>query len=350
VLDDGTTRVAIVTTDLVGTNAEMKRRVAERTGIAPERLLLCASHTHSGPGAYGKGIFATAVLGAYDQKFFDFLTDRITASVQAALGKRVPARFGAGAAELPGYGRNRRKGNTLTDPQLTVVRIDTADGKPLAALVNYTAHGTVLDADNMLASADWMGVAQALIEKDVPGVTAFYANGAEGDQSPAGYDDRHGFERAQMIGEAVARAALDVYRKIEPRDSLRITTVAEDMTLPESASGLLIGAGKTTFIQAIGLNDVLLISIPGELIAELGLRLKAHAKEKGWKIPVIMGLANDHLGYFLTEAEFRKGGYEATVSFFGPKFGEQLTADVEALIDRISMHRKGAEKMRKETN
>ena len=53
VLDDGTTRVAIVTTDLVGTNAEMKRRVSERTGIPPERLLLCASHTHSGPGAYG---------------------------------------------------------------------------------------------------------------------------------------------------------------------------------------------------------------------------------------------------------------------------------------------------------
>src|SRR5205085_2062513 len=206
-----------------------------------------------------------------------------------ALAKMAPARFGAGAADLPGYGRNRRKGNTLTDPQLTVVRLDTAEGKPLAALVNYTAHGTVLGPDNMLASADWMGVTQALIEKEVPGVTALYANGAEGDQSPAGFDDRRGFERAQKIGEAVGHAALDLYRKIEPRDSLRIAAAAEPVPLPESAGGLLIGAGKTTVIQTIGLNDVLLISIPGELIAELGLRLKAHAREKGWKIPVIMG-------------------------------------------------------------
>src|SRR5207302_1447015 len=98
----------------------------------------------------------------------------------------------------------------------------------------------------------------------------------------------------------------------------------------------------TTFIQAIGLNDVLLVSIPGELIAELGMRIKAHAREKGWKLPVIVGLANDHLGYFLTAAEFRKGGYEARISFFGEQFGEDLTAAVEKLADQVPPPAAGA--------
>src|SRR3954470_1193740 len=52
VLDDGATRLAVVTTDLVGISPEMTGRVAELAGFPRERLLLCASHTHSGPGAY----------------------------------------------------------------------------------------------------------------------------------------------------------------------------------------------------------------------------------------------------------------------------------------------------------
>src|SRR5688500_17165820 len=37
VLDDGARRVAIVATDLIGTNPEITRQVAARTGFAPER-------------------------------------------------------------------------------------------------------------------------------------------------------------------------------------------------------------------------------------------------------------------------------------------------------------------------
>ena len=45
-----------------------------------------------------------------------------------------------------------------------------------------------------------------------------------------------------------------------------------------------------------------------------------------------MGLANDHLGYFLTQAEMKKGGYEAGVSFYGDDFGEKLTLELGRLI------------------
>ena len=75
VLDDGAMRIAIVTTDLVGIAPEVKPRVAQLANFPAEKLLLCASHTHSGPGAFGKGAFATIVLGKYDEKVFNSLTE-----------------------------------------------------------------------------------------------------------------------------------------------------------------------------------------------------------------------------------------------------------------------------------
>ena len=41
-------------------------------------------HTHSGPGAYAQGLFATISLGSYNPRFFDFLVDRISALLEEA--------------------------------------------------------------------------------------------------------------------------------------------------------------------------------------------------------------------------------------------------------------------------
>jgi hypothetical protein len=48
-----------------------------------------------------------------------------------------------------------------------------------------------------------------------------------------------------------------------------------------------------------------------------------------------MGLANDHLGYLLTAAEMKKGGYEAGMSFFGDDFGETLAQELCGLTSAL---------------
>jgi hypothetical protein len=341
VLDDGAGPVAIVTTDLIGTSAEIRKRVLEKTGLPPERLLLCASHTHSGPGAFGHGAFATLVLGEYDPKVFNRLADGIAEAVTAARQRLAPGRVGAVSGALPGHSRNRRQGGTLTDPELTLLAVRA--GKARGALVNFATHGTVLDADNLLFSADWMGPMQADLERRLGrGSVALYANGAEGDQSPvvpraAGASaPPRPFDGAAAFGLEIAAAAAKLLRQAKPSDQVVVKTLLREVALPRTPGAALLGAGATTLIQTVAVGDTLLIAIPGELIAELGLRLKAHAHALGWKYPVIVGLANDHLGYLLTEAEFLKGGYEAGVSFFGPRFGEELTDAVSRLIDVAS--------------
>jgi neutral ceramidase len=64
------------------------------------------------------------------------------------------------------------------------------------------------------------------------------------------------------------------------------------------------------------------------MIAELGLDIKSKLKEAGIPYPVIGGLANEWISYFLTEAEYHQGGYESSVSFYGPTLGAKIHDDM----------------------
>ena len=156
---------------------------SRRAGFPQDHLVIAASHTHSGPGAFAKGAFGTIALGPFKQEVLDHLIDGISRALRQALDSVRPAALAIGEEPFPGFGRNRRKAK-ITDPALWMMRVDTADGKPLALLLNLTAHGTVLEEKNLEFSADWMGFTQAYLETSIPGVTALYTNGAEGDISP----------------------------------------------------------------------------------------------------------------------------------------------------------------------
>jgi hypothetical protein len=67
---------------------------------------------------------------------------------------------------------------------------------------------------------------------------------------------------------------------------------------------------------------------------ELGLELKRRFRARGFREVGILGLANDHLGYFLTREQYKKGGYERDVSFYGPGMGEFLIGALERLCEK----------------
>ncbi len=92
VLDDGTTRLAIVIIDscmiprdLLDRAKEMAR---EKTGIATDRMLIAATHTHSAPAAMG-------ALGCpADPAYVALLPDRIAEAIARAAANLAPARLG----------------------------------------------------------------------------------------------------------------------------------------------------------------------------------------------------------------------------------------------------------------
>ena len=312
-------RVCLVTTDLIGSTREI------RDLIKPDDadVILAASHTHSGPGALARGVWQLA-MGKYDDAFYKELTGKLKTVVGRARAARRPARLAFASGSVPELCRNRRSDDGPTDPELNVLLVANGTGRPMAVLANYTAHGTVLSDKNFLVSGDWPGAFQRALEDDLR-VPALYTNGAVGDIAPRSPGGASRFEKCEAIGRALARRAANLVRGIEnTREEVRITYVERGVDLPSPTLPVVVP--KRSVLGVLRIDDVRFFCFPGEPIVELGLALKRRFPGS-W----ILGLANDHLGYFLTEEEYRKGGYERRVSFYGPKMGPFLVGRFEEL-------------------
>jgi len=76
---------------------------------------------------------------------------------------------------------------------------------------------------------------------------------------------------------------------------------------------------SSTFLN---IGDLLIVGVPGEMTAELGIVIKDKVHEKiEIEFVTIGGLANEWISYMLSEEEYKKGGYETSVSFYGPTLG-----------------------------
>ncbi len=117
----------------------MRARISERTGLAPDAILVGCTHTHSGPEL---GL-AVTVAGKPAPTFVAPLLDAIVEAGARAHTTAAPARLAVGCAEAR-IGRKRRTANGPTDPSVPILRVDAADGSTLAALYVHGCHPTAL--------------------------------------------------------------------------------------------------------------------------------------------------------------------------------------------------------------
>jgi hypothetical protein len=84
------------------------------------------------------------------------------------------------------------------------------------------------------------------------------------------------------------------------------------------------------------LGDLLVVGIPGEMAALLGLKIKTEAARiTGAKYPTIGGLADAWISYMLPPEEYHRGGYESSVSFYGEGLGETVVAGAIAGVSEL---------------
>ena len=353
VVSDGSKRFAIVTADILAFPPPFKPALVERlsgAGWMSDQIMLLPSHSHAAidmSALNPRNVFGVKQIGVYQPELLELVIARVEGVVLEASRELVPVVIGTSSRQLEGWNRNRRRDDGSVDPELIVTRIDTRDGRPLAVLFNFTAHPTIMQAEHMQFSGGWPGHAQRTLEALVGGgVTAMYFNGAQGDQSPIGRPDsgpsrweaaeRYGREfgiqvwRTWEATETAHDAPLDYHaQSIElPRpawhadfkktggEEYKLTEVLLSKMLP------LICPPKTTSIS-LQLGELLVVGIPGEATAELGLKIKAEAiKASGSRHVAIGGPADEWISYILSEDEYREGGYEASVSFYGPTLGK----------------------------
>jgi hypothetical protein len=197
VLDNHIERVCIVTLDTIGTD-EMLVRMAHKKAkdlgftVPLKKVMVCSSHTHSGPGAMIKGmLWQMAAADLYVEAVARHISDKIAEAMFNAEQNLGLASIGVGKSTVTGATTNRRHNLSpalqpdSVDPEMIVIRVDHPGGAPLATVWNFAIHGTHLDSSNMDYSADIMGAASIKAKAGGAGV-ALFINGAEGDISPTG--------------------------------------------------------------------------------------------------------------------------------------------------------------------
>jgi len=357
-IDQGGTKSALITVDMCGVPIAVARETLKKAGIKGltiDRTLMSASHSHAaleGRALDPRNTVNNKYVGIFSQPEFNFVTDRLAKALKEADTDLQPVKAGSSQIDLPGMNRNRRH-NPFVDPQMTVLRIDKADGSPYAVLVNYTAHGTFVSGSDMMVSGEWAGSMQRTVEDLVGhGVTCLYANGAEGDQSPVGQGGGSHYEKAWNYGREVGIAAARLADAIETTDVAHCAVRSVWVSLPplrpspdfqkiagqeyKIAPDQLNHAIETLFpekapMYAVRVNDFEMVTFPGEPICELGLAVKAALRKAGIDNPCVAALTTGQIGYILTKEEYHKSGYEATASFYGDGLGQLLLDQADKL-------------------
>jgi hypothetical protein len=356
--DSGGKKSAVVTVDMCSVPVCVAEETLKKAAIANltlERLLIVASHTHTGLEGFSldrRNIVNNPNIGIFSEPVLNFVTDRLAKALAEANAGLQPVKAASGVVNLPDMNRNRR-GSKVIDPQLTVLRLDKLDGSPYAVLVNYTAHGTFVSENDMLVSGEWAGSMQRTVEDLIGGgAICLYANGAEGDISPQRRAAGSNYEQAWNYGRQVGIAAWRLAQELRAESISRFGVGSEWVTLPtrQGAPDFVKIAGteyhvtqeqldqmvKVLFpekapIYALRLNDFEMVTFPGEPICELGLAVKETLRQAGIAHPCVAALTTDEIGYILTKAEYQKSGYEATASFYGDGLGQLLLDHAQAL-------------------
>lgn len=355
-------RFAFVTADMLGFPPQFKGRVLDlltaKDGTwSHENLMLLPSHSHTSiemNAINPLNTYNVPQLGIHNPELFVFVVKRFADVIDEATKNLVPVTVGTTSIKIDGWNRNRRLKDGPVDPELTITRVDTVaaaggKAKPLAVLVNWTAHPTFMSEDDMMFSGDWPGHLQRTLESLIgEGVVAMYYNGAEGDQSPQGRPNagESHWERAERYGRDLGVVAFKQWEKTTTARDVPFGYHLQEIVLPErkwhpnfketggAEYGLtedllkemlprMFPAGTTS--GAVRVGDLVVIGISGELGVQLGLKIKDEAKTiTGAKNSVIGGLADEWISYILTLEQYNLGQYEASVSFYGPTLGDTI--------------------------
>lgn len=376
VLDDGATKIAFAVCDSCMIPREVtdpaKAIAAKLTRIPPERILISATHTHSAPTV--GGVFQSEP----DSDYQKFLAEKIAEGIAAANGRLAPAKIGWAVGKDPDQVFNRRwkvqnaelLANPFggvdqvrmnpprahkdlvepagpTDPDVSILSLQTAAGKPLALLANYSLHYVggfpELSADYFAVFAEKIG---NLLEADKDFV-GIMSNGTSGNINNVNFrvqpPKQQAGEQIRIVADSVAQAAFKAYKMIEHRDFAKLAMAQKEIELGvrlpsesdvQRAKDILaraeaankkvlttqseIYARETVLIakypakvpvivQAVRIGELGIVANPCETFVEIGLEIK---QKSPLRPTFTIELANGYNGYLPTPEHHELGGYE----------------------------------------
>lgn len=364
VLDDGKMQIAfcIVDTCMMEQSLidEAKAIASKQCGIPTDRMMVSATHTHSAPAAMG-------CLGTRkDTEYADFLIPKIAESIVEAHKRLQPAKIGWGSIDDWEHTHNRRWIRLIgkevvdpfgqptgranmhpgylskdvvgpsgpVDPQLSVISIRTLEDKPLAVLANYSQHYF----GQSPISADYFGIFNSLIEERLGGGICAMSQGTSGDQMWMDYGAEKKNITIENYAAGVAEYALKALQAVKHQGHAQLGMIEKTLELPYrvpdekrlawarpiaakiendvpktkeevyAREALILHERQKTSVklQAIRIGDCSIATLPNEVYAITGLKLREYSP---FKMHFNIELANGAEGYIPPPEQHELGGY-----------------------------------------
>ena len=325
VLDDGRTRVALLIADIISYYFQwVEQAKARQTAVAPENVVIAATHTHASPLLLG-------VFGEVDPGYVDFVGARMAEAITRAAENLQPARIGFAAGELPeedgeipGAAQNWHNPGVI-DPAVLVMRVETTGGEPMATLVNFGNHPDVLGDETTLVSPDFFWYIYEGVTEELGGATLVF-NRALGGVEPIGQganDIDEAKAIMQRIGGIVTQGVIETAEAIHWHDHPRITVRRTRCEFPVLSPLILQGFAEGMFPivpeDGVQVNEMALIevgpaqflTVPGEPHPEVVFKL---VDMMDTPYPFVLSMAEDGVGYMVPEELFNPGGIQELLS------------------------------------
>lgn len=383
-------RGLILSLDLVGIDRELSQRIsteiADKTDVPVENIVICTSHTHSGP-VVGKnlGPLHYYQLSPPYQRQIDAYAEELLANcvevASAASGALVDCQvfWGTGQADFATNRRSNAEARVRTlraagslagpvDHDVPVLAVRNAEDKLIAVLFGYACHATVLSGNQW--SADYPGYAQTILEERHPDCVALFFAGCGADQNPL---PRRTVELAEHYGSRLATAVDSILLTTEmktalPRLECRYGEVAlplgplpttDELAKQENSTNkfeaararLLLGQiekGKplsSTYPYPVSVwrigDELKWVALGGEVVVDYSLRTKFDLRG-----PVfVAGYSHDVMAYIPSRRVLAEGGYEGggAMVYYGlpsawaPEVEEVLMGQVVKLAKELDL-------------
>jgi neutral ceramidase len=343
VVDNGATKVAIVSADLLLIPPKVTETLPAKLqaiGFPASNVFLGATHTHNSIGNWGEGA-TRFIYGAYDQAIVDFIADRIVDAIAAADRNKAEGVISYGKIAVPSAVDNRLIKDGVEDPYLRIVEVNRGDNKKLV-LLSYTAHATCLYSRDLELSRDYPGKLVDHLEQEGYDFAMFMA-GSVGSHRPAA--PTFGWPCFDWMTGVLSNAVKANRNNLIPVKGRELMLSSVDLSLgdPQVKVTEKLKIRSWLFRSALGeypaavtslrIGDLLMIGTPADFSGEFNEALDAAALERGLNV-MVTSFNGGYVGYLTPEKYYDNKYFETQLmNWYAPGTGEYVRDVMISLIN-----------------
>ena len=383
VLSNGETTIGFVVCDLIvvpmGVVDAAKALIQERLGVPPANVMICGTHTHTGPAI-------KPALGTPEEEGYgEAIVPKIADAFAMAVSRLQPAEVAHASGDCHEETHNRRwlmkdgsvkmnpgyqnpdaiKPAGPVDPQLGVMILRTPEREPIAVLGNLGLHYVGAGIGEAICADYFAAFGQALQRCAGKSFVTIMANGTFGDINNCEFakparKPHHPYANIERVANVVAAEAWKQWNLLREEDfssdvklggklamapfNARVPSAEELANANEIYAGepkpednewvyarelALLADMPTKWdvpVHALRVGDLGIVGLHGEVFTEIGLEIKARSP---FAQTMNIGLANGSVGYVATDKALGEGSYETRLCRHvrTPKGTHKLWAD-----------------------